>query len=463
MRMITGTLPNLKEFLKPLKLKTTREALVIRMIMAFIFHPRRMSATAASEIVAGAPLHRAQITRFLGRDYGHSLEILRNRRTVLLAYSAPPGTYLFIVDQTYCSQQGQWAQNTFRMGAKSSRNKSKKKKCKSGYVLAQRQVHCFMMGLLITPQGSRIPFVKHYYTEACCKEKKRPFYRQTKLAAALLRELPLPAGTDVVVLGDTAFDAEAIQTACAERGYTWIVPMNPERVLSGPKPRPKVSSLASEFSADQFTPVELHSGSGQFAIQRRASKYRVGRKAKSRIFYAHQETRDVQSVGTVRLVFSTRTRPKPGKTVDVQKILMSNDTTRSVAQIVELYDLRWQIELFFKELKSTLGLDQYRFQEFQRVEMWVELALVTFLYLEWFRADRMRRRGLTRAGRQWWQRQRTYGMCRAVQQIAERDELRMLAKHLRTPRGIRKIQEFLENANQKESPCRFDRRHAAGR
>jgi hypothetical protein len=33
-----------------------------------------------------------------------------------------------------------------------------------------------------------------------------------------------------------------------------------------------------------------------------------------------------------------------------------------------LYSLRWQIELTFKELKSTLGLHQYQFREFQCVE-----------------------------------------------------------------------------------------------
>ncbi len=33
---------------------------------------------------------------------------------------------------------------------------------------------------------------------------------------------------------------------------------------------------------------------------------------------------------------------------------------------------------FFKELKSTLGLHQYRFKDFRHVEHWVDLVLVTF-------------------------------------------------------------------------------------
>ncbi len=108
----------------------------------------------------------------------------------------------------------------------------------------------------------------------------------------------------------------------------------------------------------------------------------------------------MHSVGKVRLVFSTKTRPQ-GRKDDVQKILMTNDQTRAVAKIVELYDLLWQIELFFKELKSTLGFHHYRFRQFERFEKWVEFALAAFLDLEWHRATQLRRRDLTRQQRRW--------------------------------------------------------------
>jgi hypothetical protein len=56
----------------------------------------------------------------------------------------------------------------------------------------------------------------------------------------------------VVVLGETAFEAADIRAACAERGFAWVVPLNPERVLAGPKPRPKVLSLVSGLAAERF-------------------------------------------------------------------------------------------------------------------------------------------------------------------------------------------------------------------
>ena len=87
------------------------------------------------------------------------------------------------------------------------------------------------------------------------------------------------------------------------------------------------------------------------------------------------------SVGKVRLVFSTTKIDLKAATPDEVKILMTNDRRLSVRDVIELYSLRWQIELFFKELKSTLGFHQYQFQRFEPVEGWMELALATFLYL----------------------------------------------------------------------------------
>ena len=169
---------------------------------------------------------------------------------------ARQGTFIFDIDQTYCRQQGKLTENTIIRGQKTKRpKKSKGKNKRKKY--AQRSSHCFVMGLLITPSGIRLPFSVSYYTEAYCKAKKIAYRKQTELAAQLIRQLPLPPEARVVVLGDTAFDAKAIRTACAERKFSWIVPINPERVLAGEKPRPKVSSLSEDLTADQMVCLAL--------------------------------------------------------------------------------------------------------------------------------------------------------------------------------------------------------------
>jgi hypothetical protein len=128
------------------------------------------------------------------------------------------------------------------------------------------------------------------------------------------------------------------------------------------------------------------------------------------------------------------------------KILMTNDIGLSVRDVLELYSLRWQIELFFKELKPHLGFAQYRFQRFEAVEGWVKLALTAFLYLEWYRVQQLARRDLSAEEKCWWRCQQAYGLCQAVRLGSQQAELRFLTDRLKTPGGIAKLKRLLRNS-----------------
>jgi hypothetical protein len=454
MVIMQDALPGVKRFLKAAGFGEATERHVIGFIVAFIMHVGRMSATAASSAVRIHPRHRAQAMRFLARDCRtRDLAVLMQLADLLLAFEhRRAGQWLLIVDQTYCTQQGSKTENTFSHGQKAKSGKDHRRRKK----FPRRRCHCFVMGLLITPSGLRLPLYRSYYTKEYLKQKNQrrakkkqpalPYRKQTELAAELIHTAPVPEKAKVVVLGDTAFDAEVLQEACRKEGYSWIVSMNQERVLDRKKPRPKVWSLTSTFQAHQFAPVKLTPGKGRYVAQRRVAACRLGRKAKTRTFYVHRETLTVYSVGKVQVVFSTMLEPKRGKPVEIQKVLMTNDLTLSAAQIVELYDLRWQIELFFKELKSTLGFDQYRFQKFGKVERWVDLCLITVLYLEWYRAEKLARRDLSEKQKRWWRWQRMHGLCVAVRQETEEKELDRLADYTRTKGGLRKLKHILRAA-----------------
>ena len=445
--IMQDALPLFKSFLKPVSLKQRARQLVLRCVIAFLMHLGKMSASRVAGAVRTDARHRAQVSRFLGRRYWRRCDLLGQLRAQLLEMEARQGTFVFDIDQTYCSQQGKLTENTIIRGEKTKRPKKNKKKQKK---YAQRSSHCFVMGLLITPSGMRLPFSVSYYTEAYCKAKKIAYRKQTELAAQLIRQLPLPPEAHVVVLGDTAFDAKAIRTACEERKFSWIVPINPERVLAGEKPRPKVSSLSEDLTADQMVCLKVHPGKGKYVDYRRISRYRIGPKFKPRTYYVHEESRDVHSVGKVRLFFSTTKAPAQGHRVEVQKTLMTNDAKLILRDVIELYQLRWQIELFFKELKSTLGLHHYRFKKFEKAETWVTLCLVTFVYLEWIRAHKLKQKALKKKEREWWQTQRTYGLALAVRQEAEQRELKLLAEKMETPTGRKVLAKQLRQSHPKE-------------
>lgn len=449
MVMLADSLPGLKRWLAPLGLKDSARLLVIRVIVAFLLHPGRMSCLRAGGAVRCETRHRAQISRFLARPRWRKLNINSVLRQALLEREAADDLFVFIIDGTLVSQAGKKTENTYSTGHRKRRPCKGRRYGKNKHVV--KNCHSFTMGLLITPSGIRIPFGKPYHTREYCKKRDLTHRTTAEAAADLIGELPLPEEARVVVLGDTAYDAEVIRSVCRDRRYSWIFPCNPERVLAGPKgERPKVRSLLKDWSRWSRQTVRLAPGQGPYAVYRRLSAHRIGPKAKPRTYYVHQERQQVHSVGEVRLVFSTLNKNLQTATPDEVKILMTNDRRLPVRDVIELYSLRWQIELFFKELKSTLGFHQYQFQRFEPVEGWMELALTAFLYLEHYRAQQLRRRDLSEEAKRWWEHQRTYGLCQAVRLGSEENELKYLAERLETPGGIRKLKQILRDSFPKD-------------
>lgn len=449
MVMVADSLPGLKRWTAGLGLKDSAKLLLIRVVVAFLLHAGRMSCLQAAGVVRCEARHRAQISRFLARPRWRKLNINSILRQRLLEREAADGLFVYIIDATLTSQAGKKTENTYSTGNRKKRPRKGRRYGK--YKHAQKNCHSFTMGLLVTPSGRRIPFCKPYHEREYCKKKGLVHRTTAEAAADLIRELPLPEGARVIVLGDTAYDSEVVRDACGDRGYSWIFPSNPERVLAGPKgKRPKVRSLLKDWSKWSRQTVRLAPGQGPYAVYRRLSPHRIGPKAKPRAYYAHQERRRVHSVGEVRLVFSTTKKDLKTATPDDVKILMTNDLRLSVRDVIELYSLRWQIELFFKELKSTLGFHQYQFQKFEPVEAWAELALTTFMYLEWYRVQRMSRRDSSDEEKRWWEHQRTYGLCQAVRLASEQNELQFIADRLETPGGTRTLKRIIRNSFPKE-------------
>jgi hypothetical protein len=442
--ILPESLPSIKTFCQCVA-SVTSVVLLSRWIAGFIEHAGRMSASAAAGAIRTQACHRANVVRYLARlGLSRDWRVLEQLADQLLQMeSRRSGIWIFIVDQTFNGQSGSQTENTFSRANYRPRKKQSTRKQKKW---AKRSCQGFVLGLLITPSGYRIPSCRCYYTKEYSQKKGLVYRTQTEWGAELIQQAPIPTGVRVYVLGDTAFDAACVRAACAQRGFSWIVPVNPERVLAGRKSRRKVRSLVTDLTAKDFEAYQLQPGQGTGRVHRRLSRFRVGRKAKTRTYYVHGEQRDVHSVGKTLLVFSTKEAPKARQAVFVQKILMTNDTRLTAAEVVNLYDLRWQIELFFKELKSTLGFAGYRFREFTKVEGWMQVCLIAFVYLEWRRARALRQRDLPETERRFWESQRTYGGCQAVRQYAEAHDLMKLEAWLRTPTGRRKLRRALRQA-----------------
>ena len=445
MIIIRDSARSLKRFLAHSSLSDFSETMVLKMALAFVVHSGRMTCSQAAGSIASESIHRGQLTRFLARPRWQKEDFNDPLRKRLLMLESRRGEFLFLIDATLVSQAGRKTQNTYSTGNRKRRPQKGRRYGKK--TIVHKKCHSFTFGLLITPSGYRIPYQIPHYTEEYCKEHGMEHRTTAEAAAEMIRLLPVPSRAKVIVLGDTAYDAAVIRQVCQRRGYIWIFPVNVNRVYEGPRGnRPQVRSRLKDWSKLSPKKVRLQASTGKYADYRRLSRFRIGPKQKSRVYYAHSEKSDVHSVGCVQLVFST-TKPKLKKaTCDDVKILMTNATNRSLSEIIELYSLRWQIELFFKELKSTLGFAHYSFQQFSAVRAWVEIAITTVLFLEHLRAERLSDRRLSREKRNWWKAQRMHGLCQAFRQECQINDLKYLSQRLKTSGGIRKLKRLLQDA-----------------
>src|SRR5262249_18020688 len=140
-----------------------------------------------------------------------------------LAEQPCQGTWLLILDQTYCGHNSARLENSFSTSPRGKRDKKDKKDRKDKRNKRKKQpqsyCHCFVFGLVITPSGLRLPLWRPYYTKDYCARTGRTYRKQTELAAELIEQVRLPADARVVVLGDTAFDANVLLGACALRQF----------------------------------------------------------------------------------------------------------------------------------------------------------------------------------------------------------------------------------------------------
>ena len=439
---------SIKSFLSNASLNPRTEHYLLSYLIAFLLHYGRMSATQASRSLKFSRRHKANAARFLASvGWSNNWYHCYRDATLLLEAEWKRGDlFVFMLDQTCCSHQGDKTENTFSTGNRLRRPCKGRRYGKKRYT--PRRVHAFVMGLLITPSGLRLPVNKCYFTKDYAAKHQIQYKTQADLGAELITELHVPVNARVIVLGDTAYDAKQIRQACQKRDFWWIVPMNTERVLDGKtrEQRLKVRSVMQAKQPEQFTPIRLQPTRGKHATQRRLSKCRKESKKQGRTFYVHSEILAVQSVGTVRVVASCKDKPITGEPLKLTKVLMTNDQQLKERQVVELYSLRWQIELFFKELKSSLGLHQYNFRDFKKVAGWVELALLTFVYLEWQRAKKLRDGRVQPEKRCWWEQQRTHGAMQAARDELDKQELEELTRLASTKTGIKQLRQLLRKA-----------------
>jgi hypothetical protein len=438
--IFSTSLPRFKSLLGNCCLKASDLACCLLFITPFILPTARRSVASASRSILDDVRNAGHLLRWLGCSKApEDLLAAAQFQLELAARAQDKGLHVLVIDSTQHGQQGQHTENTFSRGNTNKRPKKSQRKQK---LVHRRGCHCFVFALLLTPSGVRIPYWLPFYTKQFCKLFGRQHKTQADLAAQLIDNIRLPQGHRVVVVGDTAFEAKQVRKACDKRGWLWVVPLNPERRLAGNKPRPRVDSLYQQLKADDFRKVSYRLDQGELANLARVSPKRSQSSKHERTYWVQQRTAAIHHVGTVALLFSTKKDPTTPGGLKVQKVLISNAVTASTEDIMGWYSLRWQVELFFKEMKSDLGMCQYKLGQFARVEGWVNLSVAAYCYLEWYRWQKEQE--APSRDKPYWQRLRTAGLKERIRQQAQRADLEEMLRLAGTAEGQQRLTTLLD-------------------
>jgi Transposase DDE domain len=117
-------------------------------------------------------------------------------------------------------------------------------------------------------------------------------------------------------------------------------------------------------------------------------------------------------------------------------VLACTDPTATARQVIEWYEVRWQIEIFFRELKSRMQLGCYVLMKFEAVERYLDLLLMGFLLLEQQRLRDLERAGppAERGGEEWLH-ARTTDRLRSLEALCDEWNAGEIERRMRTRRG----------------------------
>jgi len=212
------------------------------------------------------------------------------------------------------------------------------------------------------------------------KSKDKPFKDQRSAAArdmrrageqtkhSLFRDMlqrALRAGFGAAfVLADAWFGCKENIACCLEKDLTAIFQM-------------KRGLLAYRYHGRDYTAYQLY---GLVQRRMRPCNRRARFKTASLVVSLNLETHSRQPARwvEVRLVFSA---PVRAASADTWVVFLCTDVKLSEAKILEVYALRWSIEVYFKEIKQNLGFLKEQSGRYQLAYASVHLAALRYLLL----------------------------------------------------------------------------------
>jgi len=471
--MLFGVPAAVKAFFRPV-LSTVSKPIhnaLPMMVLAVLLAPHRRCLKTLGGMILGHRAHAGTISRRL-----------RNRRWLTwIWYASLYGElqadtdrweqrqarglkrqWMLIIDATYHSTFSQCMENLLCFNRRQSPNHR------------DTHYHAFLMALLLTDKGGRLPLPrKSYYTKTYCRLRRRRYRSLNDLAAAFVREVQVPEDVELTVVYDSAFDCKQVHRAARQRGFREVFPLDPNRNLSQSAAADadvlvgrKVVHWTRTWPREEFAFLELQVANEDHVFLRRRHSDNLRRKKTERRYAVAARRATVSKLGDCLIVASYKENPKvklqAGESADwwachtgpvpydrhdrhpprrwQSKVLACTDTQATARQVVEWYEVRWQIEIFFRELKSRMQMRCYVLMKFAAVERYLDLLLMGFLLLEQQRLRDLKAAGPpSDRGGEAWVHARTTDRLRSLEALCNDWNAQEIERCLRSRRARRRL------------------------
>jgi len=210
---------------------------------------------------------------------------------------------------------------------------------------------------LIHFRGYAIPFgIRLYVKKEACKDVGVEFEKTTGFAAGLIKRFNPPEGVKVSVLFDSYYLCPVVVKACRKKGFHFVSVLKNNRNLFKNGRKLKVKAYSRRLFRDK----------------KKRTFYISKTKVWAHYRYVDAGWMDVSKIGNSHVIFSRK--KDDGKIIG----LVTNDPKFSAEKMIQIYDKRWNIEVFFKDAKQLLGLGQYQNGSYRAAV--THLHLVCFAY-----------------------------------------------------------------------------------
>ncbi|OGF59090.1 MAG: hypothetical protein A2Y62_18145 [Candidatus Fischerbacteria bacterium RBG_13_37_8] len=434
---MTLTIPHvIHDFIEKIRIHNVWQRIIIpRLIAGMLLWQGEINFSTLAKAILTENRNRSSIQRFFSRERFRSRDIYTVASNFMIEQEQKAEykrIWVVIIDGTSNKRGG----FTKIENAVQYRKKSKGKKGSS------TKAHTFIMGILITEKGTRIPLPRRtWYTRSYCRKHKRKYISMVKLMGLMIEKLNVPENVQVIILADEYFEGKEIKDVCDRNSYIYICPVDSRRRFGNGTKR-EGSTLYKHgkwIARNGLETILLIPGKEETVSYRR---YTCEKEMKNkRTYRATSELRNVAGLGLVRVVYSWKTPvydPRRDDSRQSYKVLVTNGVELKTRQIIEYYELRWQIEIFFREIKSSIGMCHYRGTSFEAFEKYIDMILLSFLFLEYLRKCLLEKTR-SKAKRKEIGKARTTEMIYRLSLIALEDDMAYIAEAARIKGGIGKL------------------------